>query len=296
MDPGLDNVFVLVVAGAGTGVLGALLGTGGGVFLIPILVVGFDVPMHHAVATSIISVIATSSAVASGNVQRGLANMPLGMTLETATTCGAIAGGLTAALLHPTLLEGLFSFVLVPTALLMWRSAGAAPANRIDPHHADVPAAPPSQKSPVPDDPLAGSYYDAALRRDVVYRVRRLWAGMGIAFVAGNLSGLLGIGGGVFKVPALHLVCGMPIKAAAATSNFMIGVTATASAFLYFGRGQVRPVMTAAVVLGVLAGSAAGLSLNNLARGRFIKRLFAVLLLAVALQMFVRALMSGGAS
>ena len=118
--------------------------------------------------------------------------------------------------------------------------------------------------------------------------MRRLWAGLGISFIAGNLSGLLGIGGGVFKVPALHLACGVPIKAAAATSNFMIGVTATASAFLYFGRGEIRPALTAAVALGVIAGSAIGSWVSPKVEAGHVKRLFAVLLVGVAVQMFVR--------
>ncbi|MBX6313697.1 MAG: sulfite exporter TauE/SafE family protein, partial [Isosphaeraceae bacterium] len=135
---------------------------------------------------------------------------------------------------------------------------------------------------------LGARYYDEAEGRVVSYRVQRLWAGLGISFVAGGLSGLLGIGGGVFKVPALHLACQVPIKAAAATSNFMIGVTAAASAFLYYGRGEVRPALTAAVVLGVLAGSALGSIVNRKIHGRFVSRLFAVLLIMVALQMFYR--------
>lgn len=123
----------------------------------------------------------------------------------------------------------------------------------------------------------------------MTYRVERLWAGMAVSLLAGNLSGLLGIGGGVFKVPALHLLCGVPIKAAAATSNFMIGVTAAASAFLYYGRGEVRPALTAAVVLGVLAGSALGSILNRRIHGHVVRRLFAALLAAVALRMLYRA-------
>src|SRR5262245_26470129 len=116
-----DNLWILIAAGAGTGVVGALMGTGGGVFLIPILLVGFAVPMHFAVATSILSVVATSSAVASANVERGTANMRLGMTLEIATALGAIAGGVTAGWLPAGALEVLFAIVLVPTAVLMWR-------------------------------------------------------------------------------------------------------------------------------------------------------------------------------
>jgi uncharacterized membrane protein YfcA len=140
---------------------------------------------------------------------------------------------------------------------------------------------------------LGASYFDEVEGRVVSYRVQRLDAGLGISFLAGNLSGLLGIGGGVFKVPALHLLCGVPIKAAAATSNFMIGVTASASSFLYYGRGEVRPRLTALVVLGVLAGSVLGSLLNRYVRGSAVRRLFAVLLALVAVQMLYRALAQG---
>jgi uncharacterized protein len=284
------NLPLVVLAGGFTGLLGAVLGTGGGVFLIPVLVLGLGVPMHYAVATSILSVIATSSAVASTNVERGTANMRLGMTLEIATALGAIAGGVTAGWLSPRTLEGLFALVLLPTAIVMWRGRGG--------HRSHAGATPPPTD---PDDGdfdepglLGARYLDETEGRAVSYRVVRPWAGLGISFLAGNLSGLLGIGGGVFKVPALHLVCGVPIKAAAATSNFMIGVTAAASAWLYYGRGEVRPALTAAAVLGVLAGSAAGTVLNRRVRGEAIRQLFAGLLAAVAVQLLYRSLSGRG--
>jgi uncharacterized protein len=286
-----DNLPFLLVAGAGTGILGAILGTGGGVFLIPLLVLAFGVEMHYAVATSIITVIATSTAVASANVERGTANMRLGMTLEIATSLGAITGGLTVALLQPRFLEGLFALVMIPTAIMMWRGRTERGDNEpaVSPKgnngNGDVPGGNSDSSLGV----LGERYYDATLHQFVAYRVHKLWGGLGISFIAGILSGLLGIGGGVFKVPALHLVCGVPIKAAAATSNFMIGVTATASAFLYYGRGDVRPALTAAVVLGVLIGSAIGSYANQFVGGRFVNRLFAVLLLGVAVEMMVRA-------
>jgi uncharacterized protein len=288
-----DNLPFLLVAGAGTGILGAILGTGGGVFLIPLLVLAFGVEMHYAVATSIITVIATSTAVASANVERGTANMRLGMTLEIATSLGAIAGGLTVALLRPRFLEGLFAFVMIPTAIMMWRGR----TERGDNETTVLPkgngrfdtSAETNANSDSSLGVLGERYYDSALQQFVSYRVHKLWGGLGISFIAGILSGLLGIGGGVFKVPALHLVCGVPIKAAAATSNFMIGVTATASAFLYYGRGDVRPALTTAVVLGVLIGSAIGSYANQFVGGRFVNRLFAVLLLGVAMEMMIRA-------
>ena len=230
----LENFPLLLAVGAGTGILGAILGTGGGVFLIPFLVLVFGVPMHYAVATSIVTVIATSTAVASANVERGTANMRLGMTLEIATSLGAIAGGLTVAILAPSLLEAIFACVMIPTAIMMWRGrterAGDLAtgtrngAGNVGPTlHAESNSA---------TGMLGDRYYDSALHQCVSYQVHQLWGGLGISFIAGILSGLLGIGGGVFKVPALHLVCGVPIKAAAATSNFMIGVTATASVFV----------------------------------------------------------------
>jgi len=285
----LSNIWFLIAAGVGTGILGAILGTGGGVFLIPLLLLAFHVPMHYAVATSIISVVATSSAVASVNVERGTANMRLGMTLEIATALGAIVGGWTAGLIPAPALETLFAISLLPTAVLMWRGVTESANDSVDLSGGTLtPALSQRERGNTFIGSLAGRYFDPRRGREIVYRIRRLWAGLGISFIAGNLSGLLGIGGGVFKVPALHLACGVPIKAAAATSNFMIGVTATASAFLYFGRGEIRPALTAGVALGVMAGSAIGSWISPKVQGRQVKRLFAVLLFGVAVQMFLR--------
>lgn len=243
--------------------------------------------MHFAVATSIVTVVATSCAVASANVERGTANMRLGMTLEIATSLGAIAGGLIVAKIDPRILEALFALVLVPTAIMMWRGRTERAAEKQDLPTTETPSA--TSLSTEPLGALGQRYFDPQLGRDVAYRVKNLPGGLGISLIAGILSGMLGIGGGVFKVPALHLLCGMPIKAAAATSNFMIGVTATASAFLYFGRGQVRPAMTAAIVLGVLTGSFFGSLINQRIGGKAINRTFGVLLACVAVQMMVRA-------
>jgi uncharacterized protein len=300
--PGLTEALLLLGIGLGTGGLGAILGTGGGVFLIPILVVGFHVPMYFAVGTSILSVVATSTSVAIGNVDRGTANMRLGMTLEIATSLGAIAGGLSAAWLPPRLLEGVFAAVLLPTALAMWigrhgendseprASAGKNPDN--PPGQAGSLAAPDLVDGSFTER-LSGVYQEPRFHQRIVYRLHRLWAGLIVSFVAGVMSGLLGIGGGVFKVPALNVLCGVPIKAAAATSTFMIGVTAAASAFLYFGRGEVEPQYTSAVCIGVVAGSWVGAWINQYVRGIVVKRVFAVLLIGVAVEMFARMFLPG---
>jgi uncharacterized protein len=301
--PGLIESILLVAIGLGTGAVGAVLGTGGGVFLIPILVVAFRVPIHYAVGTSIVSVVATSTAVAIGNVDRGTANMRLGMTLEIATSLGAIGGGLSAAWLAPRLLEVIFASVLLPTAVVMWLSrqgeGDSGPPAVPDQHSFDPPDQQvASQKISKPyegsfTERLSGAYDDPVLHRRIVYRLHRLWAGLIVSFVAGVMSGLLGIGGGVFKVPALHVLCGMPIKAAAATSTFMIGVTAAASAFLYFGRGEVDARYTSAIVIGVVIGSWVGAYVNQFARGVVVKRVFAVLLVGVAAEMFARVFLPG---
>lgn len=288
---GWGHDLILLSIGAAAGLIGAILGTGGGVFLVPFLVLWEGLPMRTAVATSIMSVVATSSAVASVNVERGFANMRLGMTLEVATTLGALAGGLTAAVLSQNALTILFAVVLVPTAWLMWRGRDGHEATAEDEAQAEPK---PTASNPNDRGALGATYFDDAEGRTVSYRVERLWAGLAISFLAGNLSGLLGIGGGVFKVPALHLACGVPMKAAAATSNFMIGVTAAAGAFLYYGRGEVRPVLTAIVVLGVIVGSALGTHLNRFVKANAARKLFAALLFLVALQMLYRAATAKG--
>jgi hypothetical protein len=284
------NVLAIALVGGVVGVLGAILGTGGGVFLIPVLVLGFDVPIHYAVATSIVSVIATSSAVASANVERGTANMPLGMTLEIATTIGAILGGLSAGWVSARVLETMFGLLLFPTATLMW--LGRTEKGENGEPLSDQTALPetPADRAPLNDaTSLGGSYYDEGEKQFVCYRVRRLGAGLGISCLAGGVSGLLGVGGGIFKVPALHLLCDVPIKAAAATSNFMIGVTGVASALIYYGRGDFSPLIAAATALGVFAGSRAGAALAGRLDPTHTRRAFAVVMVLIAIQMILKA-------
>jgi uncharacterized membrane protein YfcA len=278
------NLFWLLLTGSAVGVLGAILGIGGGVFLVPALVLIFHIPMHHAIATSIVSVIATSSAVASTNVEKGLANMRLGMTLEVATVLGAMSGALTAEWLSEATLLSIFAFVLLVVAVLLgWKSSKGERAAILNSQHTIL--------DDQPDDLglLGACFYDPAEGRQISYRVHRVAVGFLFSLIAGNLSGLLGVGGGFIKVPVIHLVCDIPIKAATATSNFMIGVTAVASAFIYFGRGEVRPALTATVILGVLLGSFIGSVVSQRLPGRLVQAIFAIFLLPVTWQMFVRA-------
>jgi uncharacterized membrane protein YfcA len=265
---------VLFVSGAAAGVVGALLGLGGGVFLVPFLVLGLGVPMRLAVGISLTTVIATSSAVSSARAGRSLINLRLGMLLEVATTAGGLTGGVVAAMLSTATLQRLFGLVAVLSGLAM--------LTRLE--RRNVMLGPDSNPGR-----LGGRYYEEESGAKITYRVKRVPLAMAASFVAGSVSSLLGVGGGIIKVPVLNAWCGVPLRAAAATSAFMIGVTATSGAVIYYGRGEIVPWMAAAAVLGVLAGSRTGIALAARARAKWLKLLLAALLIAVAILMFARA-------
>lgn len=282
MELSLLDLGLLLLTGVVAGGLGALLGIGGGLLVIPVLVLGFEIPMQVAVAASLVAVVTTSTATGAVYVGRGLTNLRLAMTLELATTLGAIAGGLTVALLSERALAAIFAgFTLLTAGLLFTRrSVGEARRARA------VPGPPEAQEEP---GRLAGSYVDDATGRRMDYRVRRLPVGLGLSLVAGNVSGLLGVGGGFLKVPAMSLGMGVPIRVAAATSNFMIGVTAAASLFVHYQRGFVRPLVAAPVALGVAVGALLGTRLAARVSGVFLARLLGVVLIAAAIQMALRS-------
>jgi len=265
---------IIFVSGAAAGSLGALLGIGGGVFFVPLLHLALGFPLRTAAAVSLTTVIATSSSVSAGRTGEQLINLKLGMVLEVATVAGSLLGGLTAHLFSETTLQRLFSAVTTVAAL-----AVLARVNR---------------RNVVRDaavDPgwLGGRFDEAESGGTVVYRVKRLPVGLLASFVAGNVSSLLGIGGGVLKVPALNAWCGIPMRAAAATSAFMIGVTATGGAIIYFGRGDLPPLAAAPAVLGVQLGSWMGLRLAHRLPAKWLKILLVVILLGVAVLMSVRS-------
>jgi uncharacterized membrane protein YfcA len=254
------------------GVLGSMLGIGGGVLLIPLLTSLFGVPIKTAIGASIVSVIATSSAAGAVYVGRGLSHTRLAMVLEIATTLGALVGGMTAVLLSPNLLEGLFGLVLVYVIASMRRL-------------------PQEERAAMPTGVLDTSYTDSATGAIVTYGVRNLPAGMGASFLAGNVAGLLGIGGGIIKVPIMSVVMGMPLRAAIGTSNFMIGVTAATSAVIYYQRGLIDPTVAIPTALGVLAGAQIGSRIGGKVRSASLKLMFQGLLLIFAAQMLYKAVM-----
>jgi uncharacterized protein len=264
---------LIFAAGAVAGGLGALLGIGGGVFLVPFLNLGLNFPFTVAAAISLTTVIATSSSVSAGRTGQQLINIRLGMVLEVATAAGSLLGGVTAQMVSQSTLQKLFGLVTSIVAIMM--------LSRLNRRNVILdPSADPGL--------LGGRYYEDESGGMVTYRIKRLPAALAASFVAGNVSSFLGIGGGVIKVPVLNAWCGVPLRAAAATSAFMIGVTATAGAVIYYGHGQLIPALAAAAVLGVQLGSWGGMRMGARASAKWLKLMMAIVLFIVSGLMFVK--------
>jgi uncharacterized membrane protein YfcA len=274
----LEFAVVAFLCSVVAGLLGSLLGVGGGVIVVPSLTLLLGVDIRYAIGASIVSVIATSSGAAASYVREHLSNIRVGILLEVATTAGALTGAFLAGWVGGGVLHIVFACVMLYTALSMLRFNHAA-----------------GRTDGVPDrlaDRLAlhGSYRDDSEGTEVKYRVQRSRAGLALSYVAGIISGLLGVGGGVIKVPAMNLVMGMPLKVASATSNFMIGVTGAASAGVYFSRGDVNPFVTGPVALGVLLGSTVGSRMLSRIHSSLLRMSFVLLLVWVAIQMFLKGM------
>lgn len=263
-----------MAAGAVAGSLGAMLGIGGGVFLIPLLNVGLGLPLKTASGISLLTVIATSNAVAASPASRKVVNLRLGMLLQIPAVAGGISGALMVERLEVRTLYVIFASVTAVIAVVM--------LSRLDRRNVIL-------DSSIDPGALGGRFYEDESGREVVYRVRRLPAALGVSLAGGVISGLLGIGGGILQVPALNAWCGVPMRAAAATTAAMIGITALGSAPIYYARGHVVAPLAAAAVLGVLLGSRLGMWYSGRARARGLKLLMAVVLAAVAMIYFYRS-------
>ena len=260
------------------GLLGSLVGLGGGVLIVPLLTLVFGFPIYFAIGASIISVIATSSGAAAAYVKDHMTNLRVGMFLELATTVGAICGAFLAGLLAPGFLSVIFGIILlVSAAPLIFKIGEELPEH-------------------VKNDRLASwlhlnsIYPDHHLHRDVPYAVTRTPLGLGMMYVAGLISGLLGIGSGTFKVLALDVAMRLPMKVSTTTSNFMIGVTAAASAGIYFSRGDIPPLIAAPVALGILIGALIGARLLAHLSNKILRIIFMVVIVVAALEMVLHGL------
>ena len=269
--------FTLIV-GAGSliaGFLGALTGLGGGVVLVPMLALLLGVDIRYAIGASLVSVIATSSGAAAAYVKEGISNIRIGMFLEIATTLGAIVGAGLATRVSTSAISIVFGLVLITSAFLSWKR----------------------RWSPEPDaapDPLAtklrlnGSFPEEDGIRN--YNVRRVPLGWSLMFGAGTLSGLLGIGSGAMKVLAMDQAMKIPFKVSTTTSNFMIGVTAAASAGIYLSRGYIDPGLSMPVMLGVLAGALLGTRVLVRADPKWLRRLFSLVIVALGIEMLYKGI------
>ena len=291
----MTSSLLLLAGGAAAGLFGSLLGLGGGILIVPMLTLGLGVPLREAVAVSLVSVIVTSSASAGVYLQRHVANLRLGMALEVFTAAGALVGGMIAFLIEERVLAGLFALLMVWVLVSMLRRRDPAPAS--SPVSVSSPA--PTAAAPAPsahDDtdaapsvPPVERSFTASLS-GAGYHVRRYPMGIAGSLFAGLVSALLGVGGGIVKVPVMHLVMGVPLKVATATSNMMIGITATSSAVIYLLRGEIDPYIAGPTALGVFVGASIGSRIVGRIHVTFLRWLFVAVLAYTAVEMALKAL------
>ncbi len=274
----LEFTLILLAISFGAGLLGSLLGLGGGVFIVPALTLLLGINIRYAIGASIVSVIATSSGAAAAYVRERLTNLKIGTFLQVAASAGAITGAYVAGLVSVRLLYVIFGVVMGSSAVIMFHK-------RKEPVEAEV----------VPDRlsdrlGLHDVYHDQSVDRDIRYHVTGAPLGFGLMYVAGVVSGLLGIGSGGFKVTAMDLSMRLPIKVSTATSNFMIGVTAASSAGVYLARGYISPFIIAPVAVGVTIGAVTGSRLLGRLHSRVVRTAFALALVSISAQMLLKGL------
>jgi hypothetical protein len=251
---------LLVLLGFFAGLLGALTGIGGGVLLTPILALHFGIPIREAIGTSLVAVITTSAASSSVHLQRHTTDIRLGMTLELATSLGAAITAYLVGYFNRNVLEGLFAGFLLYSSVIILLRGGKV-------------------KSEEQEEPSAAGNGETVIPP---YEPQRYPLGLGASLIAGGLSGLLGIGGGPIKVPVMYLFMNVPLMVATATSNFMVGVTAAASAILYYRRGDILVGIAAPLAVGVFLGSLLGARLAPRIRTKYVVYLLVAIMLYLA--------------
>jgi hypothetical protein len=269
---------LLFVGSLAAGALGSLTGLGGGVVLVPLMTLVFHVDIRYAIGASLISVIATSSGAAAAYVREGFSSVRIGMFLEVATTIGAIFGSFLATHIHTQALAIIFGAVLIYSAYLSWQQARN-------------PVPDMGKGSPWSDKLKLSGEYPGRDGKPCRYEVEHIPGGAAMMFGAGTLSGLLGIGSGAVKVLAMDRIMKVPFKVSTTTSNFMIGVTAAASAGIYLHRGFIDPGLAFPVMLGVLCGSLAGARYLVRARVSLLRTVFTWVILALGVEMIANGVM-----
>lgn len=296
----METGLLLIVGGLAAGIFGSLLGLGGGILIVPLLTLGFGLPLREAIGVSLVCVIVTSGASAAVYLERQVANLRLGMVLELFTAIGAVVGGAIAFLLDERLLAGLFAAMLAYVAVTMLRGAskptGGPPpvepvalTSDIEASDGSSEAAPMATAAPAPT-PEPVPMTSAERLSGAGYQIHGLGPGAIGSVVAGVLSALLGIGGGLVKVPVMHLLMGVPLRVATATSNLMIGITASTSAIVYLLRGGIDPYAAGPAAVGVFLGATLGSRTAHRIDVRVLRLLFVAVLLYTAFEMLRRAL------
>jgi uncharacterized membrane protein YfcA len=274
------SLFLLELLGISViaGTIGSILGLGGGTIITPALTLLFGIDIKYAVGASLISVIATSSGAAAAYIKDRMTNLRVGMFLEIATTIGAITGAFLGGIINPNYLYFLFGILMLYSAFAMFKKGKTELPRNVETH-------PLAEKLK-----LNGEYYDKALGKNVYYRVSGVPSGFGVMYGAGIISGLLGIGSGSFKVMAMDLFMKLPLKVSSATSNFMMGVTAAASAEVYLLRGDIDPKISAPVALGVLAGATIGTRIMQNMKSKTIRKIFIPFLVYISIEMILKGM------
>jgi uncharacterized protein len=272
----LEFTLLIWFGSLAAGFLGGLTGLGGGVVIVPLLTLIFGVDIRYAIGASLVSVIATSSGSAASYVKEGFANMRIGMFLEIATTVGALVGAGIALWLESNLIAVIFGIVLIGSAYL---------SSRLRKSKSDY-----EQPDRIAKILSLDGVYPGPDGKDIAYHVRRVPAGFSLMFVAGILSGVLGIGSGALKVLAMDQAMRIPFKVSTTTSNFMIGVTAAASAAIYLNRGYIDPGLAMPVVLGVLPGAMLATVYLKNSKSAILRKVFALVVLALAVEMIYNGL------
>ncbi|MDU4714696.1 MAG: sulfite exporter TauE/SafE family protein [Gemella haemolysans] len=275
------EIIQFIIIAVLAGFLGSLVGLGGGIIITPALTILFGIDIKYAIGASIIAVIATSSGSAIAFVKDHVSNMRVGMLLEVFTTAGGVVGALMAGIFSSKLLYIFFSLILLNSFYGMLKKTGLITKVK-------------KEEETVENDKYAdryklnSTYYDKATGKTVAYNVTNVPQGALVMFGAGFASGLLGIGSGAFKVVALDSYMKLPIKVSTATSNFMMGVTATASALIYFFNGTINPAIAAPIAIGTLIGSRTGAKVMQRLDAKYIRYIFLPILLFTIVNMFLK--------
>lgn len=276
----IAHVVLVLVFTFLAGFFGSMLGLGGGFIMVPALTLGLGLDIKIAISASLIGIIANSSTASTTYLREGLTNVRLGLVLETATALGAIIGALIAVLIHSQTLAFIFALVLIILAVFMY----------LRPEEIHAAKEGKEKKSEDAYLDLSDEYYDNGLDEKVKYEVKSVEKGLAASFVAGNLAGIMGVGGGIVKVPTMNLLMNVPMKVAIATSTFMLGITAVAGALIYYSFGYVDSVITVLVIIGIIVGAKSGSLLARKIETGVLKKGFIVVLIIISALMFMKAL------